>query len=259
MFFDDRRAQGHGGRGNGQSQRVVGVADRHGQFAGDALHGAQVHVAAFGRVVGGAVQYRQHVGQRFRESCALARGRNDFHRAPDFFHGRHAGGHDQRYALGGQKGQERLVGDFAGGHLDAFHAECQQEIGGRLVEGRGHELNAHLGAAREELAVQVFRHLQRLQHGVLVAVAGLPLLVFGFFSARRDQLVRRETLELDGIRAAARRRVDQLHGQSGIAVVVDAGFRNDEGFHGRGIYHAVHPPSTIRFCPVTHAERSLAK
>ena len=76
----------------------------------------------------------------------------------------------------------------------------------------------------------------------------------------RDQLLRLEGLELDGVGSGFGRDVHELHRQVERAVVVHTRFGDDEaGVAGadlavadsKGLQHAVHPPSTTRFCPVT--------
>ena len=106
--------------------------------------------------------------------------------------------------------KKRMIGDFAGRHLDALHPKRNQEIRCLFVERRRHELNVQFVAAADQLAMQFFRHLQFLEHVELVAIAGFTLLVFGLLRARTHQLFRGKGLELDGVSPAARSGIHQL-------------------------------------------------
>src|SRR5262249_4376128 len=77
-----------------------------------------------------------------------------------------------------------------------------------------------------------------------------------------------ERLKLDRIRPARRCRVHERPRQVQVAVMVDACFRDHKAWRARpdaaradidGSYHAVQPPSTCKFCPVTYSARSLAR
>ena len=80
--------------------------------------------------------------------------------------------------------------------------------------------------------VKVLGHLKGLEHAVLIAITGGLLLILGLLGALSRQFVRGEGLELDGIGAALRGGFDQRQRQFLVAVMIDAGFGDDEGFHG---------------------------
>jgi len=85
-----------------------------------------------------------------------------------------------------------------------------------------------LCAVRLDLAVLVFRELQRLEHGVLVLRAGLARLVLGGGRAGQHQVAGAEGLELDRVGAGGLGGIAQAQGQAHVAVVVDAGLGDDE-------------------------------
>ena len=92
------------------------------------------------------------------------------------------------------------------------------------------------------------------------------LLILGLGRPGRDHTGGREGLKLDGIGLGCHGGVDQASGHGHVAVVVYSGLGDDEagvavahdaardfkfGCSFESGYHAVHPPSTARFWPVT--------
>lgn len=67
---------------------------------------------------------------------------------------------------------------------------------------------------------------------MLVAIAGGLFLILGLFGALTRQLVGRKRLELDSIGTAFGGGFDQFQGHFFVAVMIDAGLGDDEGFHG---------------------------
>ena len=88
----------------------------------------------------------------------------------------------------------------------------------------------------DELPVHVSGEFQTAKHLVLgfVAVRGLSLVV-SLFGRARDLAVGAESLELDEIRPGLSSRIDQLLGQPDVAVMVDAGFGDDESSVGHDL------------------------
>ena len=80
--------------------------------------------------------------------------------------------------------------------------------------------------------MKVLGHLKGLEHAVLIAITGGLLLILGLFGALSREFVRGEGLELDSIGAAFRGGLDQRQRHLLVAVMIDAGLCDYEGFHG---------------------------
>src|SRR5262245_29971376 len=109
--------------------------------------------------------------------------------------------------------------------------------------------------------MRLARQLEASQHLVLGFVgARRRLLVVCFRGVGTGQTMGAKGLKFDGISSRRRRHVDQLTRKIEVSVVVDSGFGDDKTAlagpnlapsHLERFHHAVHPPSTMTFWPVT--------
>ena len=98
-----------------------------------------------------------------------------------------------------------------------------------------------------DVAVLRLGQLKSLQHGELVLVAGLALLVLRGGCASDHQVFSAEGLKFDSIGTRAPGRIAEQQRHCKVTVVVDAGLGDQENrWHRTTHHHAVHPPSTTR-------------
>ena len=245
MLFDDRGPAGDRRHRNGQTARMVRIADLHAEPLGHGGHRAQVHRLQRRRILGRAVQQGNplaNCGQpghccqcrperrAVRRLSFLRQGEgDDTKRLGDLFHRRHAGREDQRPAESGRLQQHGPPGDVSGRNLDRRHVECRQHGQTVHVEGRRHEMHATLRAPIGQRLMVIRCQLQRAQHFQLAAVlAGVLDLIGSLGGPTRDQQCGVEGLELHCIGPGRRPGVD--HGERPFqrSVVINACLGDDE-------------------------------
>ena len=157
----------------------------------------------------------------------LARRRD---RLADLAELREAGRNDHRLAFPRHPGDQRQVDHLERGDLVGGRIEAREQVDGRLVERRRQDRDALLAGSREERLVPFERGVRfaievvELPPGPGAALdheAG-PVMV-------DRQRVRRVGLQLDGVGAGLRRRVDHRQRAVEAAVVVAGQFADDIG------------------------------
>ncbi len=131
------------------------------------------------------------------------------------------------------------MGGFARRDLEVVGVQCLEKGDAVGVEGGGKKADARAGSRLGEIAEGLERQFQLLHHlEHVLAVAGGGGLVFGLRRTGPDRGLRAEGLELDVIGAGICRGADKVLGQRDIAVVVYAGFGDDDDVGICGVHAA---------------------
>ena len=188
----------------------------------NALHGTQVYLIHGCGVFGGAVQYR-YLGTR----CARLLQHVDC--SLNFAQRRHASGKDDSLAELADMAQVRQVGDLAGRNLEVILPKTQQQIDALDIETGREKADVARGTMRHKLLVHRLSKLQTTKHFMLrfTAIRSLGLIV-RLLGGARDLAVGVKGLKLDEIHTGLSSHIDQLLGKVEVAIMVNAGFGDDE-------------------------------
>src|ERR1019366_2092800 len=191
---------------------------------------------------------------------AIACGPDGFDSRSHFLKIGHAGGEDQRFALGGHIRQKWQIGELTTANLEGDHSQLFQEIDTPLVKRGGHKDDSTLAALALNLPESLERQLQLFHHLQLRfrCPRGLHLII-GFRHDGRHNPLRLERLELDNICSSSSGGIHQAQGHFHAAIVIHTGLSDDQTGQTRshtpltnenGIYHANIPLMvlTSRLC-----------